>query len=246
MRLIAFTLHSWWGVLGYVVVITSLAVATSVCMLYFWPGPPSGPRQFTQAVVIAAVIAPPFGLFGGWHLLRITRLSEELANLVAWDRLSGAATREQFFDQLTVQNPRIGTTLMVDIDHFKRVNDTYGHMAGDAVICHVVDVLKLAVRDEDIVCRFGGEEFVIFLSQAESRLAEKVAERIRADVSAAILDWEGDGLRVTVSVGGAQMQTVDDLEAAMRRADACLYRAKQSGRDRCVMEWHETVCLAAI
>lgn len=245
MRLITFTLHSWWGVLGYVVVITALAIAMSVFMLSAWPGPPSGSREITQYIVIAAVIAPPFGLFGGWHLLRITRLSEELANLVAWDRLSRAATREQFFHQLTVQNPRIGTTLMVDIDHFKRVNDTFGHMAGDVVIRKVVDVMKSSVSDDDIVCRFGGEEFVIFLSRAELSLAETNAERIRVDIRAQSLDWEGDVLKVTVSVGGAQMHRVDDLEAAMRRADACLCRAKQTGRDRCVMEWHQTASLAA-
>lgn len=118
------------------------------------------------------MIVPPFGLFGGWHLLRVTRLSQEMADLVARDRLSGAATRDYFFEVLTNERPRWGVTLMVDIDHFKQVNDTHGHIAGAAVIRAVADKLQGVTRSDDIVCRFGGEEFVVLLSDADPAFAK--------------------------------------------------------------------------
>jgi len=244
--LLTLTLRSWWGVAGYTFVITALAVAAAVMLISVLPI--VGPRElwhYRIAFYIAVIIAPPFGLFGGWHLLRVTRLSKQLADTVARDRLSGAATRDYFFDHLINESPRMGIALMVDIDHFKRVNDTFGHIAGDAVIRSVAGVLQAATRKEDVVCRFGGEEFVVFLSEANPSFAERIAERITDAVRDAQIDWKGESLQVTVSVGGAQLERLDDLEGAMSRADACLYKAKEQGRDRWVMEWQDGKSVAA-
>ncbi|HET7891434.1 MAG TPA: GGDEF domain-containing protein [Candidatus Sulfotelmatobacter sp.] len=124
--------------------------------------------------------------------------------------------------------------LMLDLDHFKRFNDTYGHDAGDAVLRETASFLLKSVRAEDIVCRFGGEEFVVILPAADLKVTQARAERIRARLREATLMHQGRSLgMITVSVGVAELpehgaSTKELLEAA----DAALYRAKREGRDR--------------
>jgi two-component system, cell cycle response regulator len=126
--------------------------------------------------------------------------------------------------------------LMIDLDHFKRVNDTHGHLVGDAVLRDVADLLLSGVRGSDFVGRFGGEEFLVVLPDTDDDGAASFAERIRERVDAH--DFPGrDGappLRMTASIGvatfpAALIESVEDLFA---RADAALYRAKADGRNR--------------
>ena len=127
--------------------------------------------------------------------------------------------------------------MMLDLDHFKQFNDTFGHEAGDAVLRETAAFLKGSVRAEDIVCRFGGEEFVVILPLGDARITHARAERIRSKVHELTVLHQGKSVGVvTVSVGvaafpehGASSKTL--LEAA----DAALYRAKREGRDRVLM-----------
>ena len=124
--------------------------------------------------------------------------------------------------------------LMLDLDHFKKFNDTYGHDAGDAVLRETASFLTKSVRSEDIVCRFGGEEFVIILPMADLQASQARAERIRSKLREMTILHQGKSLGIiTVSVGVAELPqhgtTPHDLIAA---ADAALYRAKREGRDR--------------
>ena len=121
---------------------------------------------------------------------------------------------------------------MVDIDYFKRVNDTYGHLTGDRVISHVASVLRDAVRPGDIVCRFGGEEFVVFLADADQNAGAIMAERLRALVAESPVDEAGTTLNVTVSIGGSLKSAAEHIETAIQRADDALYRAKTGGRNQ--------------
>ena len=114
------------------------------------------------------------------------------------------------------------------------MNDTYGHLFGDQVIHRVADVLRTAVRKEDIVCRFGGEEFVVFLEKYDAESGMRVAERIREQVQSQVMEHEGVEVRVTVSIGGALKDGVSEIEKSIQDADEALYCAKSEGRNRTV------------
>ena len=122
--------------------------------------------------------------------------------------------------------------LMIDIDHFKRVNDAHGHAAGDAVICQVGRIISEAVRTTDKVARFGGEEFVVLLRETDLQGAAIFAERIRQAVAGTVFASEGRELRATISIGMAGAEVADDdIERTIERADHALYAAKSGGRN---------------
>ncbi len=121
--------------------------------------------------------------------------------------------------------------LVIDIDHFKQVNDTYGHRFGDDVLRAVAHAVGDTIRRSDVLYRYGGEEFVVLASHTTLTGARQLAERIRGNV-AGIATVGGRELRVTVSVGAAQLRAGESAEALFVRADQALYRAKESGRNR--------------
>lgn len=133
-------------------------------------------------------------------------------------------------------------TLVVDIDFFKRVNDTYGHAVGDEIIKLVGSIISGSVRTTDKVARFGGEEFVVLLREVEPAAAAALAERIRQSVAASVLDTEAYGpVHVTISVGVAFAAETDrDISDIIERADHALYAAKATGRNRVATIWPET------
>lgn len=124
--------------------------------------------------------------------------------------------------------------LMFDIDHFKRINDAYGHQAGDKVLVAVADALKEGLRTYDIAARYGGEEFVLVLPGTSLSSGRLVAERLREAVQSLKFPFHKDGLNVTVSVGIATFPTghIFDVDTLTRCADEALYRAKENGRNR--------------
>jgi two-component system cell cycle response regulator len=128
--------------------------------------------------------------------------------------------------------------LMVDVDHFKGVNDTHGHLAGDAVLANISTIIARAVRNEDVVARFGGEELGIILRQVPHEAARQLAERLRRLVETAATtgaDTSGKQLKVTVSIGVASFpnaKAIDTVAGLIEAADQALYRAKHAGRNR--------------
>jgi len=123
--------------------------------------------------------------------------------------------------------------VMVDVDYFKRVNDTHGHGAGDEVLKQVAEVLRNSVREADIPVRYGGEEFVLFLVGASFVGVAEYAERIRSAIERHPCTLgPGLSLSVTVSIGVAERRQQEPLDGLIRRADEALYRAKQGGRNR--------------
>ena len=129
------------------------------------------------------------------------------------------------------------SVLMIDIDHFKRYNDTHGHEAGDHVLRQVGAVFRQSVRRSDIASRYGGEEFVIVLPDADSADAERCADKIRNRIAGLGLDFRGEQLgQITISVGiAAYPEAASDGEALIANADIALYRAKAAGRNCVVM-----------
>ncbi len=124
--------------------------------------------------------------------------------------------------------------LMLDLDHFKRINDTHGHLAGDAVLANLADVLLRAVRNEDVVARFGGEELAVVLRAIPLEPAYALGERLRKLVEQTVTPYQGLELRATTSVGvaGFPAQPLETVEAFVDAADKALYRAKHAGRNR--------------
>jgi diguanylate cyclase (GGDEF)-like protein len=121
--------------------------------------------------------------------------------------------------------------LMIDIDHFKKVNDTYGHAAGDAVLIAVAKALSDTIRTIDVVSRLGGEEFAALMENKDSQGAIDLAERLRKAIENLVIVFEGHQITVTTSVGIAKWELVDNLDSLMNQADNALYRAKNSGRN---------------
>ncbi|MGO8694911.1 MAG: diguanylate cyclase DgcA [Rectinemataceae bacterium] len=126
------------------------------------------------------------------------------------------------------------SVVMIDIDFFKKFNDTYGHTCGDAVLKQVARVLQTNVRSQDLAARYGGEEFCVLLPDADRQRGKLIAERIREGVFSTPTEYEGKRLSVTVSLGVAQYDPSRDIsgKSLIDRADRALYRSKQTGRDR--------------
>jgi diguanylate cyclase (GGDEF)-like protein len=161
----------------------------------------------------------------------------ELQQLAHRDSMTGLHNRRALFEQAPREEARCeryGTPLslvMFDIDHFKTVNDRFGHAAGDEVICEAAARVACALRDVDAAFRLGGEEFIVLLPCTDIDAAVAVAERLRLAVQA--MPMPSIGTRVTASFGVTQLASGrEDWEAAMRRADTALYRAKDEGRNR--------------
>jgi diguanylate cyclase (GGDEF)-like protein len=123
--------------------------------------------------------------------------------------------------------------IMADVDFFKRINDNYGHLIGDEVLCHVAEVLQAGARRSDMIARYGGEEFALILTSTPGENAEPVAERMRSGLEQRPVAFaDGQMLRVTMSLGYASLQKGDTPKSLIERADAALYRAKAAGRNR--------------
>jgi diguanylate cyclase (GGDEF)-like protein/PAS domain S-box-containing protein len=156
------------------------------------------------------------------------------------DSLTGLPNRRAFEAEaasMMARAQRTGGTITVglaDIDHFKRVNDEYGHATGDAVLCRVARIVRDTARNTDFVGRIGGEEFGLLFPDATLEQATRVAERIRSAVVAAYTDGmaASEKLKVTVSIGLAWLPADGALDAALANADAALYEAKHKGRNR--------------
>ncbi|MBK8481338.1 MAG: diguanylate cyclase [Proteobacteria bacterium] len=173
------------------------------------------------------------------------RLFGETRSLATTDGLTGLLNRTHFFhlaEQELRRCRRLGgpvSVLMVDVDHFKRINDRYGHQAGDLVLARVGECLKTKIREMDLVGRYGGEEFAALLPQTPPPLAREVGERIRRTIEALSIMVDGQTIPVTLSVGVAGRAQPDDLPALLRQADAALYQAKSAGRNRVVVATEE-------
>jgi len=121
---------------------------------------------------------------------------------------------------------------VVDIDLFKNVNDTYGHSTGDSVLRKVTEVIKDTLRASDELFRYGGEEFVIILNGTDSEGATNVAERIRQEIENMHIEYDNAAIPVTASIGISSLTTRDDAKRLFNKADAALYRAKETGRNK--------------
>lgn len=213
-------------------------IAASALMFLMYPFELAYRLRYSTALIAGLVAGPP-SLYFSFVMLENYRLTKRLRDMVQRDQLTNVSTRDHFFYSMNANPQVVGVSLMIDIDHFKRVNDTHGHIVGDTVIQMVAALLKSECRAHDLVCRFGGEEFVLFLQSADREQGWMAAERMRKRVEDAILDAGHTTIAVTISIGGSLKGPADDIVSVMSEADAALYRAKAMGRNRTITTWRE-------
>lgn len=195
---------------------------------------------FFSAFAIAMILYVPVMLVFFSTGLEVNRLNHRLVELAEKDHLTGLTNRRKFFELIAASRPESGDAVMrhrgalliVDIDHFKKINDSHGHQAGDEALIHTARILKRCVRDLDIVARLGGEEFAILLTDADKHVAQEIAERIRVAVHTNPAILQQGSATLSVSIGGVEVWPLQSLAECMRRADLLLYAAKSAGRNR--------------
>ncbi len=186
-----------------------------------------------------------FSMFAGlayFYRGTIVRAERRLHVMATRDPLTGLANRQHFqslAEHELTRSRRSGepvALVMADVDSFKRINDQHGHGAGDTVLGHIGELLMRTVREQDIVARWGGEEFLMLLPNTDAAGARMVAERLRRTVGSFETAYAGLGIASTLSFGTTTLQPDESLSDALRRVDQALYRSKAEGRNRVVSE----------
>ena len=170
--------------------------------------------------------------------LERSRLFQEVQSLALTDHLTGLRNRRSLFELGTIEFSRSlrmqrdFCCMMLDLDHFKQINDTYGHPVGDQVVQEFAKRCQCSLRDVDLIGRYGGEEILIFLPETDLQTAMEVAERLRASVAERPINISGQKINITVSIGvSGQDENTLELETLIARADQAMYMAKHKGRN---------------
>lgn len=185
---------------------------------------------------VFAVLAINIVLMG----MALGRLVGRIRMLSERDSLTGSMNRRAIEARIENELARLKrgdrrfALAVIDLDHFKNINDTLGHKGGDAALVHATRQMHLNLRETDALGRFGGEEFVAILTTSSREGAMQAAERMRIDLAESRFDWNGSEHGVTASLGIAMVRPGDTPESVFRRADQALYRAKELGRNRCI------------
>jgi diguanylate cyclase len=191
-------------------------------------------------LMIPLLLAPPFFFYLLYKLRELANAHYELLKVAATDELTACLNRQAFtilVEAYLERTARLairgdGALLVIDVDHFKAVNDRFGHISGDEALRMISGEIKDCLRENDLVGRMGGEEFGVFLPGANRREAGVVAERIRASVNAATFSPQGGPVPLSVSVGATVNSSHASFNEMFRIADECLYVAKNNGRNR--------------
>ncbi|MBU1329529.1 MAG: GGDEF domain-containing protein [Gammaproteobacteria bacterium] len=178
------------------------------------------------------------------HQDTLRGMMRQLEDLVATDELTGLCNRRHFLHLATraLEGLKPGSRLglaLIDLDHFKRINDVHGHAAGDRVLQMFAGVARACLRDGDTIARYGGEEFVLLLPNTDGDQVASCCERLRE----AFAQAEPIGIKVdnlSLSIGMTLMTSNDNLDDALQRADQALYQAKRGGRNRCAAAWEDS------
>ena len=197
---------------------------------------PAGFLEFETGMALIMSVSMIHTLLGSWSLMRaVNQQSSRYRNLVIHDALTGAKNRRHFEEELASafslwqRHKRISALIMLDVDHFKAVNDELGHAAGDEVLKALVALIQERIRGADTVFRYGGEEFAILLPETTVSRALVLANELRDRVKTSHMLPER---RVTISLGVCDPSVAESADDWLRQADAALYRAKAAGRDR--------------
>lgn len=219
----------------------ALAILSRLYDLYFGTQVDALTADFGRtAALLGFALIPCFGTIG-FLLMHVGRASAQLEKLADTDPLTGAHNRRSLETlgrkalSSAKRHRQSLSVLMIDADHFKRINDQHGHEAGDKALVGIMSTLSNTLRDEDIIGRVGGEEFVVVLPATDDQGAIDVGERVRRAIEAASIDLNDMSLSLTVSIGSATTSgAASALDELIRLADQALYEAKTQGRNRLV------------
>lgn len=192
------------------------------------------------AVCVTLAVAPPIAWFLIDLLLGIYHLEQKMRSLASYDSLTGLLSRHAFLDSannyvsLSRREKNPFSVLIIDLDHFKSINDRFGHPAGDAILKLFADVANSVARRSDIIGRLGGEEFAMVLPSTSTDEALEFSERLHGAINKAVLKFDGAAIRYTASIGLTQfdIESEDSIDDLLARADLALYQAKQAGRNQ--------------
>jgi diguanylate cyclase len=218
---------------AFILLLLMLAALFTIAMAY--PGKVFTSQFQLLAFFVTTTITSVFAFIFAYRA-QIQR--RELQRLATTDSLTGAANRRTLNDQLALaiyEFNKLGRQyglMLLDLDHFKQINDIHGHKAGDQVLIELVPVLESMLRQNDQVFRFGGEEFVVLVADIRLEDLTKLAEKLRQGVERKLT--LPDAGQITVSIGLAMLQVEEDWEAWLHRADMALYQAKHQGRNQVV------------
>ena len=219
----------------FAIIVMQLIVNTAafVGTMLFFPDPQSIILHI-QAMGLA--IGVPYLIFLMSVIARLGSTKRRMSELAATDFLTGLLNRRAFFDHVA-PNGRVGSDgilFLADADHFKSLNDTYGHDAGDRFLCVMSDRLTKLAGGDGVVARFGGEEFVLFVADPPIEITQALRDAARAGFEVALPDGD-DEVRITISIGAVPVETGASISRVLRTADEALYVAKNSGRAQLVM-----------
>ncbi len=225
------------GLLLFILTVTATAMMFAVLVDYLTRSLQLATSGPLHAMASAGVCALPIAWFVGTRLVLLRRLKDQIETAARHDRLTGLLNRPSFLDMLAARPPRKGIVALVDVDFFKRINDTHGHFVGDEVLAHVAATLAAACRPGDLVCRFGGEEFAILFADATRADAQALAQGLVRRMSERPVLAGGVRHDLTVSVGFAERDDRQEVTQALMAADKALYRAKARGRNCAIAAW---------
>lgn len=209
---------------------TVVAVVLSLVLSFTALGLTPSLRNAVVAVTVPAIVTPFVTLLSGRMMMRLHRMSQKLQHAVDHDALTSTVTRQYFFDKLrSLDSETSSTILLIDIDQFRDINDSHGHYVGDIVLRETAHRLINNTRRDDLVARFGCEEFIVLLPDTTPKDALHVAERMRATVARTPIRTSVSKIPVTVSIGIGHLGPDSDCKAAMQEADDALYVAKTAG-----------------
>lgn len=225
--------RSWWDAVWkggiFVVLVNLLNIFVAV-------GVRHGPVPLAPEIIITSMVSIPFILLCMGLLYVQRELQQKLTLLATTDMLTGLPNRRAFLARATeaTEGGQSGALLLLDADHFKLINDTWGHSVGDVCLAAIAERLRRTLRPSDIVGRVGGEEFSVFLPGSTVAEAREIGERLCQSIA---VEAEGAGrdLRVTLSIGATFGTSRTPLDRLMAQADHALYRAKAEGRARMVI-----------
>ena len=217
----------------FTLVTTVFATVMSVAINYVLQPPVLFQATLHTSIIIPMMITAPVSYYIGQKVLEVHMLTQLLEHALNHDNLTGACSRANFF-QLVAELPEDEAKVIVvaDIDHFKLVNDRYGHQVGDRALKQFAASLVRNCREDDIVARFGGEEFVILLRDTSLDHGIATAQRLCEQVRRKVLRVGGHEIELTASFGVAEVGRLHKIDVTLHRADLAAYRAKREGRNR--------------
>lgn len=240
------SMHGWmrlgrWTVFG---TLGCIAISVTFNYFFFWTEQPDVLKKaLISAAVIPVILAGPLFFYLTLKLRELAIANHRLSHLASTDSLTGCLNRgaftrhiDQFFENGNGARPT-GALLVIDADHFKSINDRFGHQCGDEALKLMAEVIRTSIRRTDWLGRIGGEEFGVFMQGATLHEASRVAERIRELINALQFNVEGEHRELSVSIGGAAFSQILTFTDLFRIADERLYVAKKTGRDRVEMTW---------